>query len=154
MVTTLPTGGPVVAPADERPALAELDALLDEREAGAIALVNARGVRIDLPETALRPLHDVVRGLVRDRPVAVVTLARELSIQRAADLLDAPPAHVVQLLDEGELPFIGTAARRRIRFEDLMAHKARRDEGRRRGLAGLTRTSQEMGLYDGDDRPG
>jgi excisionase family DNA binding protein len=147
MTTTLPTRTPVVASADERPALTALENVLADQAQGRLTLVHARGESIELPETVLHLLRQVVVGLADDQPVAVVTLPRELTIQRAADLLDVPATHVVHLLDQGEIAATAMGARRRIRFEDLMAYKARRDAERRAALDEMVRLSEEMGLY-------
>jgi len=147
MVATIPASGPVVATEDERAALADLASLLDAGQ-GDVKLVGAHGAPVDLPATVRGLLHEVIRALARDQPVAVVALQRNLTIHRAADLLNVRVPYMVQLLDRGDVPSSGSGARRRILFEELMAYKARRDVERREALAELTRISQEMGLYD------
>ena len=91
MATTVSSSGPVTAGEHERRALTEADALL-RNEAAGLGLVNGSGVRVDLPDTALRVIRQVVSALAQDRPTAVVVLEQELTVPRAAAFLDVPPA--------------------------------------------------------------
>jgi excisionase family DNA binding protein len=150
MVMTVSPRGPVMSDENERPALADAEALLRGRE-GTIFVADARGSRAELPESAARLVHRVLRALANGNPVEVNVLPRELTIQHAAEILDLRPQDVVQLLDEGEIPFVEVDDLRRIRFEDVMAYKPTRDADRRAALAELTRLGQEMGGYDLDD---
>ena len=148
MVMTVSPHGPVAAAEHERRALIEADALL-RGEATGWSLVNGQGVRVDLPDTALRLLRQVVAALAQDRPAAVVVLDKELTIPRAASLLDVPPTYLVQRLDHGDIPFTETGTGRRIRFEDLIAFKARFDAERREAMTDLVRLSEELVAREG-----
>jgi excisionase family DNA binding protein len=147
VATQTPPRGPVMSEEHERPALAEADALLRERD-GNVYLTDERGNRVELPATAARLVHQVVRALARGNPAEVHVLPKELTIQHAAEILDLRPQDVVRLIDEGEIPSVQSDDLRRIRFQDVMAYKPKRDAERRAGLDELTRLSQEMGLYD------
>lgn len=137
----------------EHAALAEVEALLGDCDGSSVRLVNEVGHEIALPESARRLFAELVRALADGCPVGVLALQKELTIQRAADLLDVPAAHVVRLIEDGEIVAVSSGERRRIRFDDLMDYTEHRDEARRDGLAELTRMSEEMGLYDVPDRP-
>jgi excisionase family DNA binding protein len=148
MVLTMSQEGLVQANEVERRALAGVAAFLECQAGGDLRLVNEAGDQIDLPATARGLLEQLVQVLAEGRPAGILALPEELSIQRAADLLDVPAAHVVRLIDDGEIATVPSGEHRRIRFEDLMEYKVRRDAARRDGLRELTRMSQEMGLYD------
>jgi len=51
-------------------------------------------------------------------------------------------------LRDDEIPFHKVGRHRRVRVEDLLAYKERRDSKRRRLLQKMTREAQEAGLYD------
>jgi hypothetical protein len=150
MVVTVAPRGPVTSSEHERPTLADAEELLRERR-GAIFLVDEQGNRIEMPETVVRLVHQIVQSLAQGNPVEVTALPKEFSIQRAAAFLDLRPEDVVRLIDQGELPVVESQGNRRIRFEDVLAYKPTRDADRRAALTELTRLSQEMGLYDLED---
>ncbi len=74
--------------------------------------------------------------------------AETLTITRAAYLLNVPRGYLMQLLDEGEMPSTGRGERRRLRRDDILAYKRKRDAIRRAALRELTQLSQEAGLGD------
>ena len=68
--------------------------------------------------------------------------------QEAADLLNVSRPHLIKLLEEGAINFERVGTHRRIRFEDLMEYKHKRDNERRKALKKLTQMAQEAGLYE------
>lgn len=101
---------------------------------------------IELPTVALRLLADILSELATGNAVKVVPVHAELTTQEAADLLNVSRPHLVKLLDEGVIEHHKTGKHRRIRFADLMAYKARREEERRKALDELADLGQQMGI--------
>jgi excisionase family DNA binding protein len=153
MPATIIDNEPIAPSASEHAALDALRQLLAGEDACELKLTGPDGTPVDVPPSVAHALRQVVAGLARGRVVLVNHLPTELMIQQAADLLDVPASHVARLMEQGEIPYMQEGTRRRIRFEDLMTYKERRDAERRQGLAELTRLSQEMGLYDLDRHP-
>jgi excisionase family DNA binding protein len=162
--TLLADHGPLQAGEDERAALRALERLLTARPENGLTASMSEGGRsvrsaqdaVELPETAWRLLRVIARSLARGEAVKVVSFQPMLSAFGIADLLNVSIAHAEQLLDEGELPFVRTETNdRRVRFQDVMTYKVRRDAERREALTELARLSQELGLYDAefDDDP-
>ena len=115
---------------------------------GRLTLTDERGHRIDLPETAAGLVRSVVQALSKGNPVEVNVLPKALTIGHAAEILDLRRQDVVRLLDEGEIPFVEDAdGLHRIRFEDVMAYRPKRDAERRAALDEIARIGQEMGGY-------
>jgi hypothetical protein len=54
----------------------------------------------------------------------------------------------VRLLDEQRIPFERTGKHRRLRIEDVLAFKGRRDRDRRAGLRELSQLTEDIGGYD------
>lgn len=147
MVVTVSRGDPAVAPNDERPGLAVAETLVRERT-GRIVLADDDGHRVQLPETAVQLVHQVLPAFARGNPVKVTALPTELTVRRAAKMLDVPVTEIIRLLDDGAIPAAVSGEFRRIRGEDLIAYKGRRDAARREALDELSRLGQEMGGYD------
>ena len=137
---------PIAATPDERPALNRIDAML-EHGARCSKLVGPSGEEVELPASAVQLLHRLVHHLARGQVVTLVPVDRELTTQQAADLLNASRPYLVRLLDEGTIAYTKTGRHRRVRFDDLIAYKRRRDDERRSTLRELTQLNQEMGLY-------
>lgn len=142
---------PIAASDDEQALLAKVEELFNHLsshpEAQLPRLIAPDGEEIRLPESLFRLLHQVVHQLAQGNGVTVVPFHQPLTTWEAAALLNIPQQHLVQLLNDGKIPFTGEGIKRRIRFDDLMAYQKKWDEFRRQGLAELTRISQELGLY-------
>lgn len=113
-------------------------------------LVAPDGETIELPDSVYAVLTQVVQAMAQGLAVAVMPLHLELTTQEAADLLNVSRQYLVQLLDQGAIPYTKVGTHRRIRFGDLRAYKEIRDRQRRAGLDRLAQLSQELGMYDED----
>ncbi|HLJ81514.1 MAG TPA: excisionase family DNA-binding protein [Ktedonobacterales bacterium] len=71
-------------------------------------------------------------------------LNKKLSTQEAADILNVSRPYLLKLLEQDDTPFVKTGAHRRIRFDGLMAYKARRDATQRNALSRLTQMSEDL----------
>lgn len=69
---------------------------------------------------------------------------KDLTTQEAADLLRLSRPHLTKLLDEGVIPHHKVGTHRRVRIDDLLAYRAKRDTTRREKLDELTRLSEEL----------
>jgi len=144
-------GGPVTASIDEHQTLEAIDALLAQMEKNTAAqpqpmLLGRNNERIELPESLLRVLQQIVPHLLQGHALRIVPFHKELSTQEAADILNVSRPFLIGLLERGEVPFVKTGKHRRIRFEDLMAYKKKRDATRREALDKLSELGQEFGL--------
>ncbi len=135
---------PVFVPEPENQSIKLLDAMLTKAHP---KLVGTDGEEIFLPDSAYQVLRQVIHMMAENRAIALVPYDHYLSSQEAADLLNVSRPYLYKLLDEGQLPFIMVGTHRRIRFEDLMDHKSRRDEQRNQALDELAAFSQELGFY-------
>jgi excisionase family DNA binding protein len=139
--------GPIAATESERPALARIEDLFASHVDRGPRLITAEGEVIELPDSLYRVVRQVIIALSHDQAVAVVPLHKQLTTQQAADLLGVSRPYLVELLDRGDIPYSKTGSHRRVRFDDLMEYRERRDRKRREDLARLTQMSQDFGLY-------
>lgn len=138
---------PVFAPDGEEPSVRELDRYLAQSK-GVAALVSPSGKPLQLPHSIYRVLERVAHEMKQGKSVVVMPLHEELSTQEAADLLHVSRPFLVGLLEKGEIPFKKVGTHRRVRLEDLVVYKERRDTARRQALDEMAREAQEEGFYD------
>ncbi len=149
---------PVSAPAEQRADVAALSKVLDhiarprKRRAPKCKLVGPEGETIAVPESVFYVLERVTEVLARGDAITVVPVGKELTTQQAADLLNVSRQYLVRLLEGKKIPFTKTGKHRRLRIEDVLAFKERRDGERRKGLAELTRLTEEFGGYESERR--
>lgn len=145
---------PVSAPPEQRAEFAKLSELLAGM-AGApahrertIRLVGPRGELVTLPESLFYVLGRVAEVLARGDAVTIVPVGKELTTQQAADLLNVSRQYLVRLLEEGRLPYTKTGSHRRLRVEDVLAFKEKRDAARSGALRELSELTEDFGGYD------
>jgi excisionase family DNA binding protein len=138
---------PVFAPDGEEPSVRELDAYLAQSK-GVAKLVAPSGTSLELPHSIYRVLERVAHEMKQGKSVVVMPLHEELSTQEAADLLNVSRPFLVSLLEKGEMPFKKIGTHRRVRVEDLVVYRERRNTERRQVLDEMAREAQEEGFYD------
>jgi len=147
---------PVAAPPEQQAQVAALSRALEamvhprRRRAPKCQLVGPKGERIALPESIFYVLERVAEVLARGDSITVVPVGRELTTRQAADLLNVSRQYLVRLLDEGRIAFRKTGKHRRLRIEDVLEFKEKRDKDRRAGLRELSQMSQAFGGYDSE----
>jgi len=115
---------------------------------GALSLYLRNGSKgetvVELPpavsDLVLRLLMLVGKG----EAVNLVPFGTELTTQQAADLLNVSRPFLIKLIDAGELPHHKVGRHRRIRAEDLLAYRRRRDRTRSAALDKLAQLGQEI----------
>lgn len=152
-MTTVTTGGaidgtPILAPDDERPALAHIDRALAQCATASLVLHLPSGEEVAVPAAAARALQQAVHALAQGRAVTLVAIHKELTTQEAADILNVSRPYLVQLLEAGEIPHHKVGTHRRVDLDDLLAYRDRWDEARDKALRELTQMSEDFGLYD------
>lgn len=144
---------PVSAPPAERVEVAKLHQVLGglvhaPARAPACRLVGPRGEEVALPDAVFYVLERVAEVLARGDSVTVVPVGKELTTQQAADLLNVSRQYLVRLLDEGRIVYTKTGKHRRLRIEDVLAFKERRDSERKNTLRDLSELTEAFGGYD------
>ena len=115
-------------------------------DAGALPLKvieDGSEVRIELPPALGQILLDLLAHIARGEMVTIVPYAAELTTQKAADLLNVSRPFLTKLLESNQIPFHRVGSHRRVRADDLLAYKGRRDSERARALRELQRLGQE-----------
>lgn len=144
---------PVSVPPDQRDTVDALFRLLERMSLDradsppSCRLVGPDGESIPIPNAISGLIERMAKLLARGDAVTVVPIAKELTTQQAADILNVSRQYLVRLLDAREIPFTRTGKHRRLRAFDVLAYKEQRDLKRRATLDELTGLSQEVGGY-------
>ena len=101
---------------------------------------------LELPAPAVRLLLDILEQMARGNAVTLMPIHAELTTQQAADLLNVSRPHLVNLLEEGRIPYRKVGTHRRVRAEDALAYKQETERKRRKVLEELAAHDQEISL--------
>lgn len=121
----LPTPEEIQSAAEAATALAQAKAY-----DGALTVGDTDAGQLRLAPAISDLLVDLLGHVARGEMVTFVPVGAMLTTQQAADMLNVSRPYLSGLLKQGEIPFVPVGSHRRIRFEDLMAYKERRDSVR------------------------
>src|SRR5690348_9966306 len=75
--------GPIAATESERPALARIKDLFESHDDQGPRLITAEGEVIELPDSLVRVVRQVINALSHDQAVSVVPVHKQLTTQQA-----------------------------------------------------------------------
>lgn len=101
---------------------------------------------VKIPASAARLLIQILDEMSRGNAVKIVPVHAELTTQEAADLLNVSRPTLVQMLEQGLIPFRKVGTHRRVPFAKAMEYKRKLEADRRAALAELVAYDQELGL--------
>jgi len=104
---------------------------------------GAKSADVDLPPAVARLMLDLLQAIGKGCAVTLVPSGADLSTQQAADMLEVSRPFLVKMLETREIPHHKIGTHRRIRAEDLLAYKHRRDSKRTAARTRLARLGQE-----------
>lgn len=143
-----PDRGPIASAPGERHALSRITHALEAGQNDAVKIVVGDGPVLDVPPSLLRVLQRGAATLEQDDAVTMGRVGKLLTIRQAAEILGVPPASLAPKLDNGELPSVVVDDVRRVPLDRLLEYHALVVRQRRAAILQMTRSSEEMGLYD------
>jgi excisionase family DNA binding protein len=142
---------PVRAPREDRAEIAELSTALRAPEASGDThydLVGPAGERHRIPVAVVNVLARITEVLARGDALTIVPVGAVMTTQQAADILNVSRQYLVRLLEDGKIPYDRTGKHRRLKIEDVLAYKQKRDRERDEKLDELAKLTEELGGYD------
>ncbi|MEL6548115.1 MAG: helix-turn-helix domain-containing protein [Myxococcota bacterium] len=100
--------------------------------------------QIKLAPALTELLVDVLREVASGNMITVVPTGAMLTTQEAADLLNVSRPFLSKLLKEGQIPFVPVGSHRRVKLQDLVDYKVRRDANRQAVINELMQAGQEF----------
>lgn len=97
-----------------------------------------QGKQIHIPASAFRLLVDILAQMAKGNAVTLIPVHAELTTQEAADMLNVSRPYLVELLEQGKIPFRKVGTRRRIFVNDLLHYKEEIDKARLKTLEELS----------------
>lgn len=99
-----------------------------------------------VPQPVFEVLKIVADQMGKGRAISVVPTKMLVTTQQAADLLGSSRQHVVKLLTGEDIPYVKVGTHRRIRIEDLIEYKRRRESTRDEALRRLSEQAERLDL--------
>ena len=81
------------------------------------------GVIVPLPARAVEMIVEILTAMAERKPISLIPPTAELTTQQAADFLNMSRPHLVELLENKQIPHRMVGIHRRIRLSDLQAFK-------------------------------
>ena len=137
----------LVFPPDDLAQLLDLARFIENRiEPG--LLMGLDGEQIPLPGEVYRVLRQAVEVMSQGQAALVAAQSLLLTTQEAADLLGVSRPTLVKLLEDGAIPFDQPNRHRRVRLQDVLDFRARRQAAQRAVLDELVEETSALGLYE------
>lgn len=105
-----------------------------------------QGETISIPVDALRLLIIILSQMAKGNAVTLIPVHAELTTQEAADLLNVSRPFLVNLLEEGKIPFRKVGSRRRVFAKDVLRYKEDTDKKRLEILEELANEAQKHNM--------
>jgi excisionase family DNA binding protein len=114
--------------------------------------IKIDGVAVPLPAQLAELLRDALASYAAGKSVGLVVRDAEMSPNEAAEFLNISRGTVTRLIEDGVLPVRVVGTHKRIPTAAVEAYDIKQRAQSEAALSEIARLSQEMGLYDTDQR--
>jgi excisionase family DNA binding protein len=113
--------------------------------AGRSTQVQIGSELITMPKNVVQIMLEVMTQVANGQQVSVLPKDTDLTTAETADLLNVSRPYVVQLLNEGKLPFRMVGTHRRVLLEDAVQCKETQRKKSLEIMAELSKEAQDLG---------
>jgi hypothetical protein len=143
---------PIVPAENEKADLAKLAQILNLLNNGHSdrklqILDGETGETIPLPQCILQLLRQVVDQFNQGKGVILETFHQPLTINEAAYLLNFPRQHLLQIIENGDIPISGEGVNLTIQFDHLIDYQKKWEKLRHQTIGDIAQMSHDAGLY-------
>lgn len=143
-LNSLSTRLPTDEEANNAAALASALARAQKLNDGTIYIRDGKHDGLAISPAVVDLLLNLLGLISANQMITLVPTGSLLTTQKAADLLNISRPHLVKLLKENEISYVNVGTHRKIKFEDLMAYKDRRDKDQLKALDDIIEIGQEI----------
>ena len=123
------------------------EALTENTTDGPVTLTVAGAAEnVVVPKTVVGLLSRILANLANGEGVAVIPVDREVSTQKAADMLNVSRPFLIRLLEEGRIDFRLVGTHRRVKTASLLRYLSQDEVERRSAADELSRMTKELGF--------
>lgn len=138
---------PLKAEKQEKPAIKNLQQLLQAAKSSYPKLVSSQGEEIELPESVYKALYQVVEALVTGTSITISPVDT-ITIEETAEILNVSKDYVNKLLQQGNIPYTTVGTTKQINYRNVLKYQQVRNSQRRKSLDELANFMQQEGFYD------
>lgn len=131
----------ISVPVEEEEAVINIHQLLKQKKTDDAFQLMTPGGAITIPNS-LFTIWEQAAQVMAD------SVRQYLTVEEAANILDIPSVYMIELLNDGFVPFSKIEAEPRIHMRDVLSYQRKRDSDRKVALHELTRLSQLFGGYE------
>jgi excisionase family DNA binding protein len=99
---------------------------------------------VTLPSNVIAYLEQILELITNEQPFEIISNAKLLTTQQAADFMNVSRPHVVKLMEAGKLPFRRVGKHRRVALSDLKHFYISQESRADKALKELVRQAQDL----------
>lgn len=110
--------------------------------------IDTNNAGIKVPQKALLIFRDILKEMSEGNGISISPIVKQISTQKAAEILGCSRPHLVQLLEDGKIDFVKVGKHRRIILADVLKFKQTLKSQQKKLLIELMQADEASDLYE------